>query len=137
MVGTRTLEIGKISLLVESSLGETERVDDINLLLRRVFNALLGLLSRSVGSSICETALGNRHAQGRKWRPTEGFVANGNLFTVGLVDYAIDLLEVVHVGDDLVVGEQVLRGVLAVCVERRAWSAARGMKCAANRAPWD
>jgi hypothetical protein len=48
---------------------------------------------------------------------TERLSTNGDLLAVGLVGNAVDLLEVVRVGDDLVVGDDVLRGVLA----KRGW----------------
>jgi hypothetical protein len=48
---------------------------------------------------------------------TERLSTNGDLLAVGLVGNAVDLLEVVRVGDDLVVGDDVLRGALA----KRGW----------------
>jgi hypothetical protein len=48
-----TLEVGEVALLVELGLLETERVDDIDLGLELVISTLLGLLSGSVGTSVC------------------------------------------------------------------------------------
>jgi hypothetical protein len=48
---------------------------------------------------------------------TERLSSNGDLLAVGLVGNAVDLLKVVRVGDDLVVGENILRAVSA----KRGW----------------
>lgn len=48
-----TLEVGQVTLLVEAGLVQTERVDDIDLLLGGVLSTLLGLLSRGVGTGVC------------------------------------------------------------------------------------
>ena len=40
---------------------------------------------------------------------TEGLTTDGDLLAVGLVDDVVDQLEVVGVGDDLVVGDDVLK----------------------------
>lgn len=39
---------------------------------------------------------------------TEGLTTNADLLAVGLVDNTVDLLDVVGVGDDLVLGDDVL-----------------------------
>jgi hypothetical protein len=60
--------------------------------------------------------------QGGAWSArlhTEGLATNGDLGAVGLVDDAVNLLDVVRVGDDLVVGDDVLGTELA-CRERGA-----------------
>jgi hypothetical protein len=44
---------------------------------------------------------------------TEGLTTDGDLLAVGLVDDTVDLLEVVGVRDDLVVGEDVLERMSA------------------------
>lgn len=44
---------------------------------------------------------------------TKGFSADGDFPAVNLVGNAVDLLDIVRVGQDLVVGDQILRGVLA------------------------
>jgi hypothetical protein len=91
MCGTRTLEVGKVLLLVEVGLVQTERVDDINDGLGLVLGVLAGLLGRGVGTNV------------------DVVNTDGDLLAVGLVGDAVDLLEVVRVGDDLVTGEGVLR----------------------------
>jgi hypothetical protein len=49
---TLTLEVGQVALLVETSLVEAERVDDIDLGLSLVVGTLLLLLSGGVGTSV-------------------------------------------------------------------------------------
>jgi hypothetical protein len=49
----RTLEVCEVALLVEASLVQAERVDDIDDLLRSIVGALLSLLGRCVGTSVC------------------------------------------------------------------------------------
>jgi hypothetical protein len=84
------LQVGEIRLLVERSALKTERVDDVVDLDFRVLEGLLGLLGGRVGTGVnLNGALGDHGA-------------------VGLVDDAIDLLEVVRVRDDLVIGDNVL-----------------------------
>lgn len=82
--------MGKIRLLVELSLIQAERVDDINDGLSSVISTLVGLLGRGVGANV------------------DVVVADGDLLAVGLVGDAVDLLEVIRVGDDLVTGDEVL-----------------------------
>ena len=112
-----TLEVGEVALLVELGLVETERVDDIDLGLDVVVGTLLGLLSGSVGTSVCVGLAkcwleGGARGAGRRKR-TEGLATNGDLGAVGLVGDAVNLLEVVRVGDDLVTGDNVLGTELA------------------------
>jgi hypothetical protein len=105
-----TLEVGQVALLVEAGLVQTERVDDVDLGLERVIGTLLGLLSGSVGTSVCALLAATRWLTvycGAKH--TECLSTNGDLGAVGLVDDAVDLLDVVRVGDDLVAGEDILR----------------------------
>lgn len=90
MCGTRTLEVGKVLLLVEVGLVQTERVDDINDGLGLVLGIVAGLLGRGIGTNV------------------DVVNTDGDLLAVGLVSDAVDLLEVVRVGDDLVTGEGVL-----------------------------
>lgn len=82
--------MGKIRLLVELSLIQAERVDNINDGLSSVISTLVGLLGRGVGANV------------------DVVVADGDLLAVGLVGDAVDLLEVIRVGDDLVTGDEVL-----------------------------
>lgn len=51
---------------------------------------------------------------------TEGLTTDGDLLAVGLVDDTVDLLEVVGVGDDLVVGDDVLERVSAKCGQQKS-----------------
>lgn len=59
----------------------------------------------SVFDALFLTTLGRRIAADIKT-----LAANGNLLAVGLVCYSVNLLEPVRVGDDLVVGDEVLWG---------------------------
>jgi len=72
-----------------------------------IVGTLLGLLRGCVGAGV------------------EGLAANGDLSAVGLVDDAVDLLEVVGVRDELVAGDDVLRGGVSALSER-----VRGSQCA-------
>lgn len=104
-----TLEVCEVSLLVEAGLVQTERVDDIDLLLGGILNGLLGLLSGCVAAGVCGGSgcvLCWNEVSGAL---TEGLASNGDLGAVGLVDDTVNLLEVVRVGDDLVTGEDILR----------------------------
>lgn len=49
------------------------------------------------------------HVCGSAWERTNVVGADGNLLAVGLVGYAINLLEIVRVGDDLVAGDKILQ----------------------------
>jgi hypothetical protein len=106
-----TLEVCEIALLVKAGSVQTERVDDIDDLLLAVLGTLLSLLGRSVGTSVCVTVslhcccVDQRGAGER----TERLSTNGDLPAVGLVGNAVDQLEVVRVGDDLVIGDDVLQ----------------------------
>lgn len=56
-----TLEICEVALLVEAGLVQTERVDDIDLLLGRILDTLLSLLGRGIATSVCDAlGLGER-----------------------------------------------------------------------------
>jgi hypothetical protein len=85
-----TLEVGEEALLVESGALETERVDDVVDLDDLVINILGSLLGGSVGTGV----------NGESTLLDHG--------TIGLVDDAIDLLEIVGVGEELVTGEDIL-----------------------------
>lgn len=52
MIIERTLEVGKICLLVERGLVETERVDNVVDLLSTILDTLLSFLSRCVGTGV-------------------------------------------------------------------------------------
>ena len=80
----------EVCLLVEAGLVETERVDNVNLGLLGVIGLLLTALGGSVGAGV------------------EGLTTDGDLGAVGLVDDAVDLLEVVRVRDELVAADDVL-----------------------------
>jgi hypothetical protein len=48
-------------------------------------------------------------------KPTKRLAADSDLGAVGLVDDAVNLLEIVRVGDDLVTGEDILGAMSALC----------------------
>jgi len=50
---SRTLEMAKIGLLIERSLIQAERIDDVVDLNGSILHTLVGLLSRCVGPSVC------------------------------------------------------------------------------------
>ena len=85
-----TLKVAKVCLLVEVGLVETERVDDIDLGLLLVVGLLVTALGGGVGAGV------------------EGLTTDGDLGAVGLVGNAVNLLEVVRVGDELVAADDVL-----------------------------
>ena len=85
-----TLEVAKVCLLVEVGLVELESVDNVDLGLHLVVGILVTALGGSVGASV------------------EGLTTDGDLGTIGLVGNAVNLLEVVRVGDELVAGDDVL-----------------------------
>jgi len=86
----RTLEVSEVCLLVELSLVELESVDNVDLGLLLVVGILVTALGGSVGTGV------------------EGLTTDGDLGAVGLVGNAVNLLEVVRVGDELVAGDDVL-----------------------------
>lgn len=100
----RTLEVAKVGLLVEAGLVQAERVHDIDLGLLGVVDIVAALLGRSVGTSV------------------EGLTTDSDLGAVGLVDNAVDLLEVVGVGDELVVGDDVLLSTRSVTVSNPSFA---------------
>jgi hypothetical protein len=61
-----------------------------------------------ISTRISQTAPGNHTCKSVRGR-TDVVVADGDLLAVGLVGYAINLLEIVRVGDDLVAGDEVLK----------------------------
>ncbi len=113
----RTLEVGKVGLLVERGALQTERVDDVVDLLLGVLQGLIGLLGGRVGANVwgeCQPPLGS-------WLPptlwprlwaglvrTDLDAALGDHGAVGLVDDTVDLGEVVRVRDDLIAADNVL-----------------------------
>jgi hypothetical protein len=88
---THTLEVSEVCLLVEVGLLETERVDNVDLGLLLVVGILITTLGGSVGTRV------------------ESLTTNGDLGAVSLVGNAVNLLEVVRVGDELVAADDVLR----------------------------
>lgn len=82
----------KVGLLVELGVGKTERVDDIENGLSTILGVLSSLLGGCVGASV--------DLNGTK----------GDVAAVGLVDDTVNLLEVERVGDELVTGDDILRG---------------------------
>jgi len=84
--------VAKVGLLVEAGLVELESVDDVDLgLLGLVSAVLIAALGGSVGTGV------------------EGLTTDGDLGAVGLVDDAVDKLEVVRVGNELVAADNILR----------------------------
>ena len=92
----RTLEVAQVRLLVELGFIQSERVDNIDLGLLLVVGILAGLLGRCVGTSV------------------EALTTDSDLGAVGLVNDAVDLLEVVGVGDQLIAGDDVLRNLWSI-----------------------
>lgn len=86
-----TLEVSEVCLLVEVGLVELESVDNVDLGLLLVVGILVTALGGGVGAGV------------------EGLTTDGDLGAVGLVGNAVNLLEVVRVGDELVAGDDVLR----------------------------
>ena len=85
-----TLEVAEVGLLVELGLVELESVDNVDLGLLLVVGILITALGGSVGASV------------------EGLTTDGDLGAVGLVGNAVNLLEVVRVGDELVTRDDIL-----------------------------
>lgn len=83
-------------------------MDNVDDLLLGVVGTLLGLLGGGVGTGVCVLLVAQYWGRWGVMR-TERFTTNGDLAAVGLVCYAIDLLDVIGVGDDLVVGDNILR----------------------------
>lgn len=67
-------------------------MDDVNDGLGGILEILAALLSGRVGANV------------------DVVTTDGDLLAVGLVRDAVDLLEVVRIGDDLVIGDEVLAG---------------------------
>ena len=86
----RTLEVAEIALLVEAGLLQAEAVGDVEDGLRGIVKRLLAFFGRRVGANV------------------DALVSNADLLAVGFVGNAVDLLEPVRVGDDLVAGDDVL-----------------------------
>jgi len=116
-IGSRTLEVGQVALLVERSALETERVDNVVDLDGRVLQGLLGLLSGRVGADVWRSTLaavgflsraGSHIGGGARYLRTNLDVALGDHGAVSLVDDTVDLGEVVRVRDDLITADNVL-----------------------------
>jgi hypothetical protein len=98
----------EIRLLVEGSLVKAERVHDVIDLDSTIFDTLLSLLSRCIGTGICipPSARPNISRDGGIRTDFDG--AQGNHGTVDLVNGAIDLLQIVGVRDNLITSEDIL-----------------------------
>jgi len=111
-----TLEVCEIALFVEAGSVQTERVNDIDDLLLVVLGTLLSLLGGSVGTGVCVAV--SLHCccvdQRGAGEHTERLSTNGDLPAVGLVGNAVDQLEVIRVGDDLVIGDDVLQRNISI-----------------------
>jgi len=88
--GKRTLEVAEVALLVEAGLLQAEAVGDVEDHLGVVVDGFLAFLGRWVGADV------------------DALAAHRDLLAVGFVRDAVDLLEAVRVGDDLVAGDDVL-----------------------------
>jgi hypothetical protein len=98
--------VSEVCLLVELGLLETERVDNVDPgLLLVVTTLLVAALGGSVGTGV------------------EGLTTDGDLGAVGLVSHAVNLLEVVRVGDELVTADNVLRSISQSGVRAQTHSA--------------
>lgn len=87
-----TLEVTEVGFLVEAGLLETERVDNVDLgLLLVVGTLVVTALGRGVGAGV------------------EALTTDGDLGAVGLIGDAVDGLQVVGVGDELIAADNVLR----------------------------
>jgi len=82
--------VAEIALLVEAGLLQAEAVGDVEDGLRGIVKRLLAFFGRRVGANV------------------DALVSNADLLAVGFVGNAVDLLEPVRVGDDLVAGDDVL-----------------------------
>lgn len=85
------LEVGKVSLLVEGSGLETERVDNVENSLGTIFKVLTSLLSRGISTDIDISTL-----------------LNNNLGSVNLEGDTVNDVDVVSVRDKLVAGNGIL-----------------------------
>ena len=88
-----TLEMTQITLLVEARLLQPETMSDIEDGLGGIIKGLLAFFGGRVGANV------------------DGLAANGYPLAVGFVDDAVNLFEVVRVGDDFVAGDEVLIAV--------------------------
>jgi hypothetical protein len=85
------LEMREVALLVELRLVQAEGVGNVEHGLLGVLEVVSAtILSRGVGADV------------------DVLAADSDLLAIGLVDGAVDFLEVVGVGDDLVIGDDVL-----------------------------
>jgi hypothetical protein len=109
--------MSEVGFLVELSRVESESIDDIvHLLGLTIFELLRGLLSRGVGTGVyCLVLLvrvlchlSNTVSLHRRIRTNTDIAALVDHFAIDLVDDAIDLLEIPGIGDDLVIGDQIL-----------------------------
>lgn len=84
-------------------------MDNVNDLLGLVVGTLISLLGGGVGADICRhPSTSAATKRGRGGEGTDVLSADGDLLAVGLICDAIDLLEIVRVGDDLITGDQIL-----------------------------
>jgi hypothetical protein len=104
-----TLEMAKIRLLIERGGLETERVDHVVDLDGTILDTLIGFFSRCIGSSVYIPSVlylevGLRDEVIR----TDFDGTESDHGAVNFIDNAIDFLDIVGVGDDLVTGDDVL-----------------------------
>jgi hypothetical protein len=104
------LEVREVRLLVEGGALQTERVDDVVDLDGLILKTLLGLLGGGVGTSVLKVLARVIVRWVVVGRRTDLDGTLDNHLAVHLVGDAIDLLHIIRVRDDLVVGEDVLGG---------------------------
>ena len=98
----------EIRLLVEGSLVKAERVHDVIDLDSTIFDTLLSLLSRCVGTSICITTLGRYYISRDGRIRTDFDGAEGDHGTIDFINGAVNLLQIVRVRDNLITSDNIL-----------------------------
>lgn len=98
----------EVGLLVELGLVQSEGVDNVEDLLGVVVDGFIStVLGRWVRANVCCPLVCGQRSTCLATH-TDVVVANGDLLAVGLVDGAVNLLQVVGVGDQLITGDDVL-----------------------------
>lgn len=112
-------------------------MNNIDDLLLGVLGALVGLLSRGVGTSVYNVVNSwcSVYDHGGVEKRTELLSSNSDHPAIGLIRNAVDLLDIVRVGDDLVIGENVLQHRVS-----KAWPVNVrfvALKAGAIAVPWE
>jgi hypothetical protein len=116
-VWQRTLQVGKVGLLVELGGVETECADDVVDGNGTVLNTLLGLLSRCVGTSVCGPWSECGHNLVKPIPTPQLTDLDGTLSdhgAVNLVRNTVDLLHVEGVRHELIARDDVLESASRV-----------------------